>query len=220
MPPAAEPFGLAPVGAEAGWITPGAGGYLAYRGTDPDNIDWDDPVGIGQAGDLDLYARGAGHVPDAVYFYGVRAVSDAGVQETNTSRICRVTVDGLGALGGGRPVGLRVAKARPAAAGTVRISFVYDAPAVGHYGEASAVQVAEVSGGVPDWGSPVDTFTIDGSGRRDDVELSSSWSHGERVELAIRAVTSGGVSGPHTLLVVAADTAGPDPVEYITASQA
>ena len=213
------PFGLLPVGLLPGWLLPQSGGYLVYRGEgDAAHIDWQSAVAGSCAGQTALQVRGLTHTAETAYWYGVRAVSDGGAVETNTTRVCRAMVDGEGALVDMPPAALIHARAHATAGGKVAVSFRYDAPAAG-FGEATGVQVAPLAAGKPDWDHPLETVAIAGDARVEDHELADAHDHGQLVELAVRAVTAGGVGGPARIVRAGADALGPAASPYATAAQ-
>lgn len=218
---AAFPFGFWPVGFFDGWHWPGAGGYLAYLGEGDEAIDVDftEPVGGADAGAITIYLGALGLVADTQYVVGLRAVSDAGVIEEGTSCTCLVLVTAGGELLGAKPNPLSSASAAQAAGGKLRVSFLYSRH--GEPATAATVQVAEVSGGTPDWESPLAEITLNASGPTawNDV-LDESWPNATGVIVALRAVTAGGVAGDVTTLdEIAVDAVGPDPLSELSAEQ-
>ena len=77
------------------------------------------------------------------------------------------------------------------------------------------------AGAQPDFsGDLVQTITIARTGPRS-VLLDPTWSHGQAIRLALRAVTAAGVGGPTTLLApVVADAEAPADVNYLIVEQA
>ena len=213
------------VAVAAGWPLMTAafqlGGYNLYRGKGgKDNIDYDNPVGYARAGQNSIDLVGLGHEPSTVYTYGIRTVSDSGVEEANRSVVCRVAFDGDGEMITPGPNPILWATAEPIAGGKVRLAFSYSAVNEPTGGGAAALQVAQVTAGAADWESPIETISFSGTViRRQD--LATEFDHGATVTLAVRAVTSGSVGGePLTLSPVLIDAEGPAEVDYITAEQA
>jgi len=216
------PFGLLPVGLVPGWLLPGSGGYRVYRGQGATAaaIDFDNPVGIAQAGDAAAYVHGAALAANVEYCYALRAVSDAGVEEDGAACLCRVMIDGDGALVSERPNRLVEASRRATAAGTVTVAFTYSR--LGERAAAASVQIARLTNGVADWETPVATVSLSaGRVTRHDAALDDAFDDGDQVRLALRAVTSGGVAGPVTRLAgITADATGPADVERLYGSAA
>jgi len=197
-----------------------AAGYNVYYGAGGEaNIDWSAPVGHVAAGVATIDLAGLGLAEDADHFFGLRAESDSGVEETHADRVVRVRVSG-GELVGPPPNPLVSASARPAAGGKVQLDFFYST--VGAAGEATGVEVAtRASGSRPDFVADLlQTVAITRTGARS-VLLDASFSHGEVVRLAARAVTAAGTGGPATLLeAVVADAQAPADVNHLVAEQA
>ena len=194
------------------------GEYRIYRGVGGvDSIDWTTPVGTVPAGTGTKALAGLGHVADQVYYYGLRAVSDSGVEEDGTGQIVRVVVDDAGNLIGSPPNAITSASAEAVAAGKVRLYAYYKA--FGSEAIATGVQVALVTAGAPDWDTPLQTITISRS-TRINVVLDETFTDGQTVRLAVRAVTAAGVGGKvRHLNPVVADSSAPEAVEYAEASQ-
>ena len=196
------------------------GGYNIYRGVGgADSIDYAQAVAHARAGVDEADLVGLGHVADVDYYYGVRAVSDAGVEEANTTRCVRAQVTAGGELVGPPPNRILSARASPVAAGKVWLDCFYSATA--EAGKATAIQVAlEAPDGQADWGSLVDTIAIPGTWRIRQA-LSPTFDHGQRVRLHLRAVTAAGTPGPVLRVpAVTADAVGPPAVDYVEAEQA
>jgi len=157
------PFGCLPHPALPGWCLPGSGGYLIYRGVDA--VDWSAPIACAQAGQAESVLTGLGHTPWVEYWYGVRAVSDAGVAEENVTSVGRVCVNDAGELIGPPPGPLAWATCKAVAAGRVEITACVAAPGPGQAAAAS-VEAARVVGGVADWDAPLATAAAGGSGVR------------------------------------------------------
>jgi len=209
------PGGYFPVGHFPQGYWPGgldAGGYNVYRGAP--TIDYDTPVGYVPPGVKTIDLAGLGHVADTEYFYGVRCISSAGVEEANTDRVVRVIVDDEGQLVGPPPNAITWARVAPAAGGKMTVDYRYNA--AGQRGVATQLQVAEATAGVPDWDNVIDTVSI-GVWR---FTTTDSWPHGATVTLAVRAITADGAAGPAYLCDAAvADSEGPPAVTYMEASQ-
>lgn len=181
-----------------------ASGYDIFEGATEATIDWDSSVGHVAPGVSTIDLVGLGLFPggDGVRWFGIRATSEAGVQDSEEAadQIVRVEISG-GALVLPRPNPLLAAHAAAAADGDLSVAIVYSAQ--GQLGTAAGVQIAErisAEAGY-DWASPLATITVRSSGvTRRTQALGGSWSHGQTVRLAARAVTSGGVAGPVTVL--------------------
>lgn len=192
------------------------GGYNLYRGADAESsIDYDAPVAYCRPGDETLtLAVGDPPAEDRDYYYALRAVSDAGVEETNTVAV-RVRVES-GELVGLPPSAMVYARAKPVADGYIEVDWLYDAaiePAA-----ATTVQIAAVTAGAADFASPLAAETISGSAAR--TTTVGPYSTGAGVALAIRAVTAGSVAGPvMSIQPVVADATAPDAPPYARAAQ-
>jgi len=212
-------FGFWPIGHWPPWHWSGQGGYLLYRGvgSTPDCVDYEAPVGVGQAGAGEAYDLAAGLVDGVEYAYGLRAVSDAGVEETNETCYGRVLWAG-GVLEADRPNRLQAASRRATAGGKIAVTFTYSR--LGERAAAASVQIARVSGGVADWDTPLATVALRAAGiTRHDAELAAGFADGEQVRLALRAITAGGVAGGvWTLETIAADATGPADVQRLVVS--
>jgi len=205
-----------------------AGGYLYYVGPDvPAAIDYDTPVGYSPPGVTAPQLAGVIPFEDRDYYLACRAVSDAGVEETNTSIVIRVRIE-AGELVGPPPAALDADlwRIEPAADGYVRLSGTYlgrDAEA-----DATGIQVARVwtSTGAVDWGADlIETVTLAGRSAAGTYAVSQlltpQYSHGETVRVAVRAVTAEGVAGAHAVLgPIATDTVAPPAVDYVSAGAA
>jgi hypothetical protein len=221
----AEPILIEPPAAEPAWLEPGRGHYRLYRGLgSPAAIDWTHCVALLAAGQTAAVIGGLGHLPDTDYYYGLRAVSDAGVEETGQKILCRVRVDEFGNLIGDRPAAVAFASIAPEAGGKVRLTALYIPPATEDSGYAAAenLQVADGSLGAPDWGTLLGEFPLAGLTRIEQV-LEQSWSEGFLVRLAVRAVTADGLlgqAGPVRFTNWAvASLVGPPPVEWLEVSR-
>jgi hypothetical protein len=195
---------------------PPSGRYEIYRGVhSAAAIDWDSPVANAPAGTAQAVLAGLGHQVGVDYYYGLRAVSDAGVQEQGTAAVCRVVIDGDGNLAGNRPNAVAWASASPYAGGKIVLAFEYDAE--GERAEAAGLELAEVRCGQPDWTELLQTISFSGSVRRQ-VLLETVWEHQATVRLAVRAVDADGAAGEAlTLAPVAADAEAPAEVAIVSA---
>jgi hypothetical protein len=99
------------------------------------------------------------------------------------------------------------------------VSFTYSR--IAELGTAATVQVARVTDGVPDWASPLATVTLRRSGPTfHSAQLADTFTDGEHVTIALRALTAGAVAGPVTALApIVADATGPGHVDYLEVSQ-
>jgi len=194
--------------------------YNVYRGIgSPEAIDWVTPVEVCAAGDAELTITGAGHVADTVYYYGVKAESDAGVESEDETRICRVVIDSEGDLAGQPPAAMVFCILTAGAAGTVTASWRYD-QTPGPYGIAATIEAAIVTDDVADWESPIGSWTVVGSARRDAADLTGTYDDGRLLTVAIRAKTAAGTAGPETRASCLIDATAPVAVEYIAAEAA
>jgi len=220
MAKAAFTFGHWIVGAFPAWHWSGAGGYLAYRGKGDEaaDVDWATPVAGANAGETTVRLRALTWDAGDEYVVGLRAVSDAGVLEEGELCLGRVVIDGA-AMEGSLPNALADASAVQAAGGRFTVTFAYSR--LGEAAEAASVQVAEVTGGVPNWAAPIQTVTLNASGSTIwSGTPTAAWADTTSVILALRAITAGGVGGPvTTLAAIAADAVGPDPVDSLAAAQ-
>jgi len=213
------PAGIWPVGIWPQGIWPGgfdAGGYVAYIGADAKaNINYAAPVAYAPPGSTQIEIAGQS-LADGLWAIGLRCTSSAGVQEANTDRAVIVEIaDGV--LLYPQPNGIVAASARAVAGAKMELSFTYSARR--EAGTAAGLQVAELVGGSPNWGSLLQTIAMRGTCRMTQV-LNEVFDDGEVVRLAVRAVSDKGVPGPSLLLdPVTADSVGPGPVDYLAVSQ-
>ena len=207
-----------PVGSPLMTVAFQVSGYNVYRGIGgPDSIDYAAPVAYVRAGLATADLVGLGHVADVDHYYAVRAVSDSGVEETNTDRRVCVRINGAGQLVGPPPNRIVSAQISAAKGGKIRLQCFYSA--VGAVGVATGIQVARIAETGPDWGSLIQTLAISGT-RRLDVILDPTFDDGETVRLAVRAVTADAVTGPALRTnSVSADAVGPPAVEWLQAAQ-
>ena len=191
--------------------------YNWYVGTAPSNVFSGAAVVTSAAGDSTPELAGLGLAEDTDHWLGVRAVSAAGVEETNTSCICRVRIES-GALVGSPPNPVLSATVQPAAAGAVDLTFSYSAES--EPGAAVGLQVAEIVGGSGDWDNVLETVDFTGTVIHRKATLETTWSDGDRVALAVRAVTTDSVGGPERACnVITADATAPDTPESLAAAQ-
>ena len=197
------------------------GGYNVYSGYGSrDAIDYTTQVGATRPGVVQLALTSADYANEADHYFALRAVSSAGVEETNTQRFVRVRKDAEGALVGPAPAALVTASVAQAAGGYLTVSFTYSPTSA--VGVATTVQVARGAGWplVWDWDTPEGTASVAARGRTSGTVTVGPYSDGETVHLAIRAVTAGAVAGPVMVLnVIAADAVGPAEISYVAAEQ-
>ncbi len=189
------------------------GEYRIYRGVGGvESIDYATPVGTVPAGTPTKALVGLGHVAGVEYYYAVRAVSDSGVEEANTDKVVRVMIDAAGALVGPPPNAINSAWAEAVAGGKIRLHAYYKAR--GAAGAAVGIQVALVTAGVPDWASPLQTIAVART-KRINVVLDNTFTDGQTVRLAVRAVTAAGANGKaRRLNPVVADSSAPATIGY------
>jgi hypothetical protein len=221
VPPGYRPPGYYPPGFEVGEA--GQGGYWIFRGVGAVGaIDWENPVGFCPAGSAQAVLTLLGHDPDVEYFYGARAISDAGRGEQNTSVICRVLITADGVLVGACPARPTTAQIRPAAGGRMLLAVHFIA-APGTV-KAAWIQVADASGDppLPDWDELLAELAISGSSPSIRLTrlLEETWPDAQEVCLAVRVVSDHGVPGPHLLtnVAVASDSA-PSAISWLAAEQ-
>ena len=194
--------------------------YRIYRGTDGGgraSIDWTAVV--------DTVAAGTGQIniaqaDDTDYWYGLTAVSDSGIEST-VKRVLHCKIES-GVLGGPRPNAMIFARVERTAAGKIKYHIQY--AAAGAVGVATKIEFAECTGpggAGADWSSPIDTINISGDAFGSGT-LTPTWTHGQTVHLACRAVTAAGDAGEVMIpegSPVVADTTGPEAREYIKVTQ-
>jgi len=195
-----------------------AAGYNVYGpAARPADIDYGTLLAHVAPGAATVDLAGLALAEDADWWFAVRCESSAGVEETHTDRVVRVRISG-GVLVGPPPNGLVTASARAVAAGRIELAYYYRS--TGQLAAPASVQVARVVAGVIDWSSLVQTVALLAD-RTHRVTLDDTWADGESVQLAVRAVTSASVAGPHTVLdAVSADASAPAAVDYLTGAQA
>ncbi len=194
------------------------GGYNLYRALTRAGILDDDPVAYQRPGQTTFAPAQA---DDTAFYYGLTAVSSAGVENTTRMRVLLQEVVS-GVLGGAQPNPLTWARGKAVAGGLIELSLEYDGG--GAAGVATGIQVARATGpageGV-DWGSLIQTIAI-GSRAHGKTVLAPTFIDGETVYLAVRAVTAAGDGGP--LLEpegspVIADSTGPTANSLLIGSQ-
>jgi hypothetical protein len=78
---------------------PSGGYYDIFRGVaSPAAIDWNSPVGSVPAGSGQAVLAGLGHEIGVDYWYGIRTVSEAGIEECGTQAVACVELDAEGQL--------------------------------------------------------------------------------------------------------------------------
>jgi hypothetical protein len=210
-------FGFFAVGHLPGWLFPGAGGYLLYRGAgSPNEIDYAAPVGVAQAGAATVLTDAGVSHADGRWSFCLRAVSDAGVEEANTDAITVIVEDGE--LLGEQPAGVLGGRVTPLAGGFLRVEL---ALSVGD-GQATPAQVllaerpptgttADI-----DWDGPLALWSIKGPLTALRATIGP-YADSQTVWLAARTANSLGGRSPVTLLPPAvADAVGPDPVTSVS----
>jgi len=191
--------------------------YNWYVGTAPSNVFDGAAVATSAVADTTAELTGLALAEDVDHYLGVRAVSYAGVEDPNTSQVCRVRIES-GVLVTAPPNPVSAATVRPAASGGVVLAFSYSAfeePAA-----AVGLQVCEVVDGVGDWDNIIETIAFTGTIPSREVTLDTSWTDGDRVALAVRAVTTDSVGGAEKLCnVITADATAPAAPAALTAAQ-
>jgi len=171
-------------------------GYNLYRGEAfPTAINYAAPVAFVAAGTHSIVLDPSGLTPGTVYYFALRAVSAAGVEEANTNKIVRVVVDAEGVLASAVPPAIAAASALALAAGKVQVRA--KTLAVGRTVGVCTLQLAQLVGGVFAWASPLATASIP-VGRPMLVTMapSATFADGATVRLALRLVNADGVAGP------------------------
>jgi hypothetical protein len=191
----------------AGWgaalIETPAAGYNIYR---------DDVLVAATRPGVSSVSVADGLPADTTYSYSVTAVSRSGVESDGAE--VDVTRSG-GALVGLAPNRLAGGWARPVAAGYVEVELLYIAS--GQLAPARTLQVAHVVSGSGDWGSVLESATINGFGRR--VITVGPFDDRQRVELAARALSADAVAGEEIILApVTADASAPAGSTYVEVS--
>jgi|GEM_PF-3430022 len=200
------------------WLPEAPAGYRLYRGVgSPAAIDYDNPVAELPCGLDSAVLAGLGHQAGVEYWYGIRAVSSAGVEETDTSRVCRVVVAADGSISADRPNAIAWAKASAIAGGKLRVDFYYSS--LSQVIPPASVELALASAGGFDWENPIATAAISGS-IRGSLLPATVFEDGETVFLAIRAVGALGELGAALELApVAADSSPPPAIDSLEAVQ-
>jgi len=192
-------------------------GYDWFLGEGAESaIDYDSPIAHTVAGDGTVTLESVILTANTAYYLAVKARSNGGLL-SSPSLVRRIVVDGAGAIQGDVPNKCVSASIEAIADGYIRLSALYNA--VDQQGIATAIQVARVTAGVPDWGSLVQSISIRGSARIRKT-LDTQFDDGETVRLAIRAVTAASVTGDSLLTnTVNADRSGPAALSYLEAIQ-
>ncbi len=156
------------------------------------------------------------------YWFGVRAVSSAGVEETNTEIVTRVRIEN-GQLITPPPndIDAQHVSVEVAAGGKLRLYVFYNAR--DEQTPATGIQVAKVyatpDGLTADWQNLLETIAISGMSRVRKL-LDTTFIDAENVRLAVRAVTADGTPGGQVILSpVAADATAPGSLTYVEAAQ-
>ncbi|HOD79945.1 MAG: hypothetical protein BWX88_02770 [Planctomycetes bacterium ADurb.Bin126] len=197
--------------------------YRLYKGVgdDPAAIDYGTIVDTIASGSASASVAGLG-LSDGVYWFALRAVSEAGIEETNTTCVTRVEISG-GALQPARPNPLLRARADAIAGGGVRVTFEYDSarsPATAARVRVAGFVARRQVPAAGDWAAYLGTAAIVGSSRRGTVTLSGTWSDGETLWLWARTETSAGVGSKATEIgPVRVRAAGPADVSAIEAEE-
>ena len=94
----------------------------------------------------------------------------------------------------------------------------------GERAAATGVQVARLISGQINWASPLDTISLPSSSfggiHRVSKQIAPTFTDGETVRLAVRAVTAAGEAGDVMMLdPVVADAAAPGDVDYLEVRQ-
>jgi len=188
-------------------------GYEFYSGTRPDNIDYNTIVGWAAPGETSLTFD----LADGIFYIAAKAVSASGVRSA-ASRILRVEISG-GAIVSPRPNALAKNSVRttPGPGGKVHLEAIYDA--ANEPAAATKIQVGRIVSGSIDWVSPEQEINITGTTYIDE-DLTTVYSDGELVELALRAVTADSVASKVTpCRPVVADATAPSAPGSLSAAQ-
>ena len=215
---AALPFAAIPLRALPGWALPGRGGYRVYigLGSTPADVDYDSPAGFAQAGQAVARIYGYSFAPDARYVVALRAVSDAGVEEANTSCWTTLTISDADELAGPAPNAPQAVEASAAPGGYVDVHAIYSR--LDECGSAANLQVAALDGDDADWGEILGTAAVATAQMTDATIRVGPLDEGVAVMLAVRAITGDSVTGPVAwCLPVAPDATGPAAVSSLAA---
>lgn len=120
------PFGAWPPRCWPGWHWPGiSSGHRAYRGVGTlANVDFDVPVGFGQADSVSLLLTGLGHAVSTVYTYVVRPVAgNAWLETQDLSCRCEFETDASADWLGSRPTPVEWLDADVIDGGRVRLRW-------------------------------------------------------------------------------------------------
>lgn len=196
--------------------------YNIYMGTGAtaDSIDWATVIATAASGLATKAIAGLGLVP-GIYWFGIRAESEAAVEEDGKACIVRLEIGQDGEAVAARPNPIWSARAEALAAGSVRVRFNYDS--TGQVGVAARVRVAggtsRLQAADVDWVNYLGTAACAGS-RNGTVTLSGTWTHGTTLWLWARAETSGGVGGRALELPpIVIRATGPAAVAWIEAEE-
>ncbi|NLF33264.1 MAG: hypothetical protein GX591_20555 [Planctomycetes bacterium] len=200
-------------------------GYHLYRGEHgPDSINWSLPIGIASSGVAEVPTyEGLPWTPGKAYWLGLRAVSDAEVEEEGTRCICRVVIAADGSIVGPPPVAAAAGAVTVLAGGYLRAEVTLggwenDPEAVA----AASLRLAEVpaaGAAAIDWDEEaLATLTVHAGVVRYRA-LLGPWADGT-VRLAARTYAADGTAGPVLLLPPAvADATGPAAVAWLDAQE-
>jgi len=215
---AALPFAALPLRALPGWALPGRGGYRVYIGLGhtPDDVDYDSPVGFAQAGQAVARIYGYSYVADARYVVALRAVSDAGVEEENTSCWTTLTISEGGELAGPVPNKPQFAEATAVSGGYVDVRTGYSR--LDEKGVATTLQVAALDGSAADWSDVLGSAAVAAGQNTDATIRVGPFDEAAAKTLAVRAVTADSVAGAVAwCLPIAPDATGPAAVTSLQA---
>ncbi|MCX6498714.1 MAG: hypothetical protein NTU93_07920 [Arthrobacter sp.] len=196
--------------------------YRIYMGTgdSPSLIDWGTVIATAASG-LAVKAIGGLGLQPGVYWFGIRAVSEASVEETGTACVARLEIAPGGAAVAARPNPIRTARAEALAAGQARVRYFYESH--GQAGIAARVRVAGGPTRLPaagvDWATYLGTAALSGS-RAGILALTGTWTHGTTLWLWARAETAAGVGGPaYELAPLVVRVTGPAGVDWLEAEE-
>jgi len=195
-------------------------GYELCMGASEDNIDTDNPVALMPPGKATVPLAGLGLAEDTDHWFGLLDKTSA-YQPSALSNIVRVRIES-GSLIGPKPNPLTRAVAKAIAGGDVRVKVHYNT--VGAPAAATSIKIAKFTNGAYDWSTPAATIAIGSSetgSLTKTVTLAETFSHGQTVKLAARAVTAAGATGDAAVMIpVVADTTAPAAIASgVTAEQ-
>jgi len=171
------------------------GGYLLYRGCGSrDQIDWSRPAGAAAVDATVIREYGwMRQDQPGEHWYGVRAVSGAGLESEPSFDAAGCGVGDDGCLIGALPGDVERAWAEPAAAGRVLLRWLYAATYEG--APPSEFRIYHDSGtGQIDYAQPAATVAWD-LRRRVYRWLSGTYFHGTRNRFVVRAANAAGEGG-------------------------